>query len=883
MRRQSFNSNDFQSEEEPAVMSPAPAPILDGAIDTQPQAEAEDKRDKRKDKRNKKKEIKKREKERQSLSEKGDEADSGDDITAATPGPSKSELKIKKKNKKNEDEDATEQGSARKKGKKNKQLGETKDATVSKELGPSKNDKKPGEPKEVQVPEEPRSTKKDNKNKQLGEAQVDTSVEKPRSSKKKDKKEKQKNEKADTTLEEPRSSKKKRKRESEVHVATPVTPREGLAADSLVNADQIDKAWSSTNDRDVSNAELRGTVPDSQEPKKKKKKKNKSSRKSAGSQLDVQSEPEAEPVAVDDISMSSTKPKVKKLRKSGDILQPEEGLSVTDSASTKKSIPKLDSPKTKAYYSFTSPKKTMTTVVTPKTNPSTFVSPKKTTTPTGTPRKTPIPPPQLASRTASRPLLQRPDEPTSSAVILVPETPPTMAAEKPQHFSSTPVPFKLPTQTSAASTSNASKKAPTAIPVSTPASSSTAKTAKSAKKEQVTIPVPTATLSGTVKKPKSSKKAPPGIPVAAPASSGPSKTPKSAPAKNARKKTPVPLPTVPNALTDANLSRHTEPLNDKSKPKPRSKSILSEASSSQSNNSIRDMFMRASKQHSQSGDASDPIVDADANNSQAKKREEPSANVFNEKFRDLQNAVVFPEEHEYLSKYLIWGIENEAVPLCLGTATGCTAKKEEILRLGKEENMNIRKFLDIDGDNPDAIIEAAHRTRNAEECLMLATYAKIPVPIGTLKGTWTLYCPKYAETHFDKYGYGQRTLTITPIAGFKHRNSYTARLNIPPRSMAYTILTFSTPPHASFRTTTIKTAAEGYTMDVIFLGNGYLQMRVDLKLLLKGKATEEVEGKKMHMEFIGVHENAVHWWKDGDNEEGSKEIMKHDGGEKRAE
>jgi hypothetical protein len=97
--------------------------------------------------------------------------------------------------------------------------------------------------------------------------------------------------------------------------------------------------------------------------------------------------------------------------------------------------------------------------------------------------------------------------------------------------------------------------------------------------------------------------------------------------------------------------------------------------------------------------------------------------------------------------------------------------------------------------------------------------------------------------------------------------------------MLFSILSFSVPPHASFRTTTVKTSAEGYKMDVVFLGNGYLQLRVDLSLLLSGKPTETKEGKRVVMEFVGVHERAVVWERREDELEvvGRRLFAKYDG------
>lgn len=366
-----------------------------------------------------------------------------------------------------------------------------------------------------------------------------------------------------------------------------------------------------------------------------------------------------------------------------------------------------------------------------------------------------------------------------------------------------------------------------------------------------------------------------------PTSASDTQTPKSAPPAMTNG---VTRPTVPNALTDANLSSHSKPSTKEAKLKQPSKSAMSSVTSlleSASTRSIMEAFARVGKPYARSGAVVDPFVAPEVLVKQLPEtHEEASMNVFNDKFRELQKAVNFSEERGYLDDYLAWSVDNASKYLpCLGNVTGCTSKKEEILRLSKEENLTILSHLDTEAGDLNALRDAANRIRLADELLMLSLKARVPVPIGRLEGTWTLYCPKYAETHFDRYGYGQRTLTISSIAGFKHKNSYTARLNIPPRSMSYSILAFSTPPHASFRTTTVKTAAEGYTMDIVFLGNGYLQLRADLKLLLKGKAIDKFYGKKVHMEFIGMHEKAVKWFEEKNEleEEAKKLFAKYDG------
>lgn len=346
------------------------------------------------------------------------------------------------------------------------------------------------------------------------------------------------------------------------------------------------------------------------------------------------------------------------------------------------------------------------------------------------------------------------------------------------------------------------------------------------------------------------------------------------------------------SLTTSNLMRytqHTQPLNDKPKPRPQSQAVSVATSSAASSTSggttqtIKDLFARVGKPYSRSGAEIDPFVVPEVKKKAVhEKHDEANTKDFTERYRAAQKAVNFSDELEYLDKALSWRVDNDALgPLhCLGIkASGCNTKREQVLRLSKEDSSNLLKVLVTTEADQTALEDAKQRSTEAESFLMMAVAARVPVPIGRLEGVWKLFCPQYSDMHVDKYGYGQRTLTIFSIAGFRDEHSYTARLSIPPRSMLFSILSFSVPPHASFRTTTIKTSAEGYKMDLVFLGNGYLQLRVDLSLLLSGKPTETKEGRHMVMEFVGVHESAVQWTekKDELEVEGKKLFAKYDG------
>jgi hypothetical protein len=403
-----------------------------------------------------------------------------------------------------------------------------------------------------------------------------------------------------------------------------------------------------------------------------------------------------------------------------------------------------------------------------------------------------------------------------------------------------------------------------------------------------------ATPSATIK-PKKSKS--PTVDISSPEVSN--HAPASAPAKLAKAEKAIvgsqgsvnPLTSSQMSFTASNLMSYKQPLNDNPKPRPRGRaaSVATSTTSSASSSthmSIKDMFLRVGKPYT------DPITSSQEVAAAAKKKkavppethDETDLHSFTAAYKASQKTVNFTEETEYLAEYLDWASSSAAAGLlpCLNKATGCSTKNETILRLQKADPSNVLKLLLTNETETKAAEEAIVRCREAETFLTYSIAARVPVPIGRVEGVWKLYCPKYADAHVDKYAFGQRSLTISSIAGFRTRSSaYTARLSIPPRSLAYTVMAFEAPPHASFRTTVLHTAAEKYKLEIMFLGNGYLKLRVDLNLLLKGKSVEG-KGKKAEgvWEFLGVNEKAVVWREEVDEleVEGRKLCAKYDGG-----
>jgi hypothetical protein len=376
-----------------------------------------------------------------------------------------------------------------------------------------------------------------------------------------------------------------------------------------------------------------------------------------------------------------------------------------------------------------------------------------------------------------------------------------------------------------------------------------------------------------------------------------SHAPASAPAKLAKTTKPIvgsqgsvnPLMSSQMSFTASNLMNYKQPLNDNPKPRPRGRaasvatSTTSSASSS-THRSIRDMLLQVGKPYT------DPISSSQEVAAQKKKKnkdielhEEADLATFTAVYKAVQKAVNFTEELEYLEEYNEWKVSSDAAgPLpCLNKATGCSTKNETILRLQKEDPSNVLKLLLTNETETKAAEDAIEACMEADTFLRHSIAARVPVSIGRIEGVWKLYCPKYSSTHVDKYSFGQRTLTISSTTGFSPSPSYTARLSIPPRSLAYTTLPVSAPPHASFRTTVLTTVAEKYKLEIMFLGNGYMKLRVDLNLLLKGKSVEG-KGRKAEgvWEFLGVNEKRVRWREEEDEleTEGRRLCAKYDGG-----
>lgn len=317
---------------------------------------------------------------------------------------------------------------------------------------------------------------------------------------------------------------------------------------------------------------------------------------------------------------------------------------------------------------------------------------------------------------------------------------------------------------------------------------------------------------------------------------------------------------ITSSLTSLNLKRYTQPLNDT--PKLRRQSAFSVTASSVTSitdSNSPDITIRAAKPYTRSAAEIDPFtVQSPKNNNRTRVETHDEADfaTFKALFKKCRKAVNFSDEAEYQAIYLAQraSYDADAPPPCLKRASGCNTSRERMLRLSQSDSSNLLSTLLHSASDIAILKSATAAAHTASSLLSLATKARTPIPLGKITGTYKLFCPSYAAHHIDTYLKGQRTLSIFNSTDTTAPDVFAAKLHLPPRSMAYSLRAFVVPPHASFRMLTLHTAVEGYGVDVVFLGNGYLRVCMDLGLLLAGKS--EVGGV---LEFWGMLENAVAW------------------------
>jgi hypothetical protein len=419
-----------------------------------------------------------------------------------------------------------------------------------------------------------------------------------------------------------------------------------------------------------------------------------------------------------------------------------------------------------------------------------------------TPRKTPIPLPQKSyTRTidAHGSPHRRSDAGRDNTEVIMAETHPSRLSLQVPSTKTTPIPFNLPRPTGASSGHNNAQKAPNILPSPPVVQGNELLSCEASESFS--------RLGGDIEE-----------------------------------------PNFHPLLTSSSLARYTQPLSDEPKPHPlRRSGSMSSASSM----SIEDAFARASTPSPHSSAEINPFFTP----SSSKKSRHKTP--FDAAMSALRATIDFSAELSHLSRHLHIRAANDAAGAlpCLTKATGCTIKQEAAIALmHSDPSLTHLHASDSAQVNFASCVSSA---QTAESFLHRAVLAHVPVPVGILEGIYTLYCPKYTATHIDKYGFGHRTLTISRPSGF-NSNMYTARLHIPPRSTTFSICAFEGPAHASFREIELSTTVEGYVMRLVVLGNGYVVLRVDLNLLLQGKAldfgsTEDGVG----MEFLGVRERDV--------------------------
>lgn len=353
------------------------------------------------------------------------------------------------------------------------------------------------------------------------------------------------------------------------------------------------------------------------------------------------------------------------------------------------------------------------------------------------------------------------------------------------------------------------------------------------------------------------------------------------------------------SFTSANLMNFKEPLNHAPKPRPRGRRAVSEATSTTSSTSssttqsVLDMYLRPNKPYTRPDEELSPFDKKKKKH--VEKHTEASFDVFTTTFTTSQRTINFTEEAEYMEEYDDWLYDSkEAGPLpCLPQLTGCSPKSEQLLQLQRSDDTNtaalkvvVTNALQVEKANADI-----KRAETASTFFRYSILTRVPMPLGAIEGSWKLYCPMYTETHIDNHGFGQRTLRVSSIIGLSAASgAHSASLSIPSRSSPYATHAFHAPPHASFRIVQAKTVVGKHNIDIMFLGNGYLKLRVDMHLLTTGKTVAEKKaakkGKQAKIkagqgiwEFLGVHEKAVDWEPEVDEveKEGRRLTAKYDG------
>jgi hypothetical protein len=206
-----------------------------------------------------------------------------------------------------------------------------------------------------------------------------------------------------------------------------------------------------------------------------------------------------------------------------------------------------------------------------------------------------------------------------------------------------------------------------------------------------------------------------------------------------------------DSLTTANLMRFKEPLRDTPKPRPRGRRSVSEAPSTSSSSSsttsrtIRDMLMRPNKPYTRPSNEISPF-----NNKKKhiERHEEANLATFSSTFTASRRTVNFTDEAAYLDEYDEWLSDSEAAGTlpCLKQASGCTAKSEQLLQLQRSDDTSAFKVIITNETETENTASDIARVKAASTFLRYSILTRIPIPLGSIEGTFKLYCPKYTTT-----------------------------------------------------------------------------------------------------------------------------------------
>lgn len=346
---------------------------------------------------------------------------------------------------------------------------------------------------------------------------------------------------------------------------------------------------------------------------------------------------------------------------------------------------------------------------------------------------------------------------------------------------------------------------------------------------------------------------------------------------------PVSAPSQ-TSLTTSNPTHYKQALSDVAKPRPRgrgrgrprnrsrSRSRALSVTSNGSGKSILDAFARGGGPQ---GEAFSTLVGTPGSPSPVKSRKQRRSS---KKHTSVPHQPHPSTPTNQKSLYTVLLHHRTTLPHssqlpCLSRPHGCTPSLEHILRLSHTSPSPLLRIHVSSPTDTARLHRATQRTQTAETFLRHAFAAGVGVPVGEVRGRWKVFCPGYAGAHGDVWGFGRRTLRIKTVAG-----GYEVGLRLPPREEDISIGGIEAPVWAGFGR--VRMGGEGVgkegggvEMEIVFLGNGYMLVYMELGMLVNGERGDGHEdGKGVMVEVLGVHEKAVVW--DHDDEE---EIAENEG------